>query len=68
MYPNKEQQELLGKYFGCTRFVYNYFLNERMEQYKATQKSDNYYEQAKKLTQLKKQEEFVWLKEINSQT
>ena len=39
-----------------------------MEQYKATQKSDNYYDQAKKLTLLKKQEEFVWLKEINSQT
>ena len=39
MYPNTEQQELLGKYFGCTRFVYNYFLNERMEQYKTTQKS-----------------------------
>ena len=68
MYPNTEQVELLGKYFGCTRFVYNYFLNERMEQYKATQKSDNYYDQAKKLTLLKKHEEFVWLNEINSQT
>ena len=68
MYPNTEQQELLGKYFGCTRFVYNYFLNERMEQYKTAQKSDNYYEQAKKLTQLKKQDDYGWLEEINSQT
>ena len=68
MYPNAEQQELLSKYFGCTRFVYNYFLNERKEQYKTTQKSDNYYEQAKKLTQLKKQNDYVWLKEVNSQT
>ena len=68
MYPNTEQQELLGKYFGCVRFVYNHFLNERKEQYRETQKSDNYYEQAKKLTQLKKQEEYSWLKEINSQT
>ena len=68
MYPNAEQKDLLSKYFGCTRFVYNYFLNERMKQYKATQKSDNYYDQAKKLTQLKKQDEFLWLKEINSQT
>lgn len=68
MYPNAEQKDLLSKYFGCSRFVYNYFLNERMEQYKATQKSDNYYDQAKKLTQLKKQEDFAWLREINSQT
>ena len=68
MYPNTEQQELLGKYFGCTRFVYNYFLNERMEQYKTTQKSDNFYAQSKKLTQLKKQDDYGWLKEINSQT
>lgn len=68
MYPNAEQQELLGKYFGCVRFVYNHFLNERKEQYKETQKSDNYYEQAKKLTLLKKQDEYSWLKEINSQT
>lgn len=68
MYPNAEQKDLLSKYFGCSRFVYNYFLNERIEQYKATQKSDNYYDQAKKLTQLKKQEDFAWLREINSQT
>lgn len=68
MYPNTEQQELLSKYFGCVRFVYNHFLNERKEQYSETQKSDNYYEQAKKMTLLKKQEEYSWLKEINSQT
>ena len=68
MYPNAEQQELLGKYLGCVRFVYNHFLNERKAQYKETQKSDNYYEQAKKLTLLKKQKEYSWLKEINSQT
>lgn len=68
LYPNKIQTELLSKHFGCTRFVYNYFLNQRKEQYKLTGKSDNYYAQAKTLTTLKKQEETAWLKEINSQT
>ena len=53
MYPNTEQQELLGKYFGCVRFVYNHFLNERKEQYQKDKKSDNYYAQAKTLTDLK---------------
>ncbi len=68
LYPNVEQTELLAKHFGCTRFVYNYFLNQRKEQYKLTGKSDNYYAQAKYLTELKNQEETSWLKDVNSQT
>ena len=68
LYPNKGQSELLARHFGCSRFVYNYFLNQRKEQYRLTGKSDNYYAQAKTLTALKKQEETAWLKEVNSQT
>ena len=68
IYPNDEQEILLSKHFGCSRFVYNYFLNERKEQYQKNKKSDNYYSQAKTLTDLKKQEEYNWLKEVNSQT
>lgn len=68
IYPNKEQEVLLNKHFGCSRFVYNYFLNERKEQYKKDKKSDNYHAQAKTLTDLKKQEDTIWLKEVNSQT
>ena len=68
LYPNSEQTELLVKHFGCSRFVYNYFLNQRKEQYRLTGKSDNYYAQAKALTALKKQESTAWLKEVNSQT
>ena len=68
LYPNNEQIKLLNKHFGCSRFVYNHFLNERKEQYQKDKKSDNYYKQAKTLTDLKKKEEFEWLKEVNSQT
>lgn len=68
MYPNKEQQQMLAKYFGSVRFVYNHFLAERKRQYEENGKSDNYYAQARTLTKLKKQEEYKWLKEINSQT
>lgn len=68
IYPNASQKELLAKHFGCTRFVYNYFLNQRQEQYKEEGESDNYYAQAKALTELKKKEETAWLKEVNSQT
>ena len=51
--PTDAQKVLLDKHFGGVWFVYNRFLNERKEQYQATKKSDNYYAQAKKLTQLK---------------
>ena len=68
LYPNKAQTELLAKHFGCARFVYNYFLNERIEQYRLTGKSDNFYAQEKALTELKKQEETAWLKEVNAQS
>jgi putative transposase len=68
IYPNKEQETLLSKHFGCSRFVYNYFLNQRKEQYQKDNKSDNYYKQAKYLTELKKQDEYSWLKEVNSQS
>lgn len=68
LYPNKVQIDLLEKHFGCTRFVYNYFLDQRIEQYRLTGKSDNYYAQAKTLTELKKQEATAWLREVNSQT
>ena len=66
--PNAEQRVLLSKHFGSVRFVYNHFLSERKRQYDETHKSDNYYEQAKKLTELKNDSEHIWLKEINSQT
>ena len=68
LYPTKAQTELLAKHFGCARFVYNYFLNQRQEQYRLTGKSDNYVAQAKALTTLKKQEETAWLKEVNAQS
>ena len=68
LYPSKEQADLLARHFGCARFVYNYFLNQRIEQYSLTGKIDNFYAQCKSLTALKRQEETAWLKEVNAQT
>ena len=68
LYPNKAQGDLLARHFGCVRFIYNYFLNQRDEQYKANGKSDNYCTQAKALTILKNQESASWLKDVNSQS
>ena len=61
MYPNKTQQVLIQKTFGCVRFVYNYYLAKRIEMYKNEKKSFTFYDCSKDLTNLKK--EFEWLRE-----
>lgn len=68
IYPTEEQKILLAKHFGSKRFVWNYFLNMRKEAYLANKTSLNFYDNSKSLTELKKQEEFKWLKEVNSQS
>lgn len=61
IYPNKKQKELIAKTFGCCRFVYNYYLNKRIEMYENDKTTFTYYMCSKDLTQLKK--EYEWLKE-----
>jgi putative transposase len=58
----------LSKHFGHCRFVFNKFLNERKEKYLNEKTSLNYYDNARTLTDLKKDDEFLWLKEVNSQS
>ena len=64
IYPNKEQQILIAKTFGCCRFVYNYYLDKRIQAYKENKTSLNYYDCANNLKDLKK--EFEWLKEVDA--
>ena len=61
IYPNKNQQELIQKTFGCTRFVYNYYLNKRKEMYEKDKTTFTYNMCSKDLTKLKKGLE--WLRE-----
>ena len=61
IYPNKQQKILLAKTFGCVRFVYNYYLDKRIELYKESEQSMNFYECSKDLTSLK--QELEWLQE-----
>jgi putative transposase len=66
--PTPEQMELFSKHFGACRFVFNKFLHERKEKYLNEKTSLNYYDNARTLTDIKKEEDFYWLKEINSQS
>ena len=66
LYPNKEQQVLINKTFGCVRFVYNKMLVERIEIY-AKYKDDKEQLKKQKLpTPAKYKKEFEWLKEVDS--
>ena len=64
IYPNKKQEILINKNIGCTRFVFNHYLSERIDSYKSEQKSLNYSDNANNLKLLKK--EYEWLKEVES--
>lgn len=64
LYPNTEQQTLIQKTFGCTRFVYNHFLAQRIAEYKATSKAPTRFQQDKRLTSMKK--EIPWLCEVDA--
>ena len=61
MYPNKKQQELINKTFGCCRFVYNKYLAKRIDVYKNDKETFTYKQCSSDLTNLKK--ELKWLKE-----
>lgn len=63
IYPNTQQIEQIEKTFGCCRFVYNYFLAKAIADYKETRKSNTYNQNSSHLTQLKKLDEYSWLKE-----
>mgnify|MGYP001412628913 CR=1 FL=1 len=65
-YPTEEQKRILARTFGCCRYVYNWGLRLR---------TDAYYKEGQRLycndlsaalTQLKKQENTIWLSEVSS--
>ena len=64
IYPTKEQQSLLEKTFGASRFVYNYFLKLKSYLYQEFKIQISYNHTSKILTGLKKQKS--WLKFFDS--
>ena len=66
IYPNKNQRILIEKTFGCCRFVYNHYLAKSIEDYERTGKSSSYNQNSKDYSELKKKEQFSWLKETDA--
>ena len=59
IYPNKGQVEYFAKCFGCTRFIYNKMLTDKIEHYKETG-------EILKNTPAQYKNDYVWLKEVDS--
>lgn len=67
IYPNKSQQNKLNQQFGASRFVYNYYLRQRIDYYAKNGSGLTYYKNAMDLVDLKNQPEYEWLKKSHSQ-
>ena len=52
IYPNRSQEALIKRTFGCCRFVFNRFLALRAKKYKETGETVNYVACSRELTQL----------------
>ncbi|WP_121615274.1 IS200/IS605 family element RNA-guided endonuclease TnpB [Virgibacillus halodenitrificans] len=64
IFPNHQQEILIAKTLGCSRFVFNHFLEEWNTTYEKTGTGLTYSLCSKALTVLKK--ESIWLKEVDS--
>lgn len=64
-YPTPEQEEILASTFGCCRYVYNWGLQLRSD---ATKNGlcIGFAETSRRLTELKKETDKAWLKEVSS--
>ena len=59
LYPNAEQQIFFAKSFGCSRFIWNRMLGDKIDHFKATKTTLNN-------TPAQYKKEFEWLKEVDS--
>lgn len=60
--PTLEQEILIKKSIGVSRFIYNWCLSKEINSEKFI--SDN--DLRKELTKLKKEEDYIWLNEVGS--
>ncbi|MBQ1404312.1 MAG: helix-turn-helix domain-containing protein, partial [Lachnospiraceae bacterium] len=59
LYPDRAQETLFHKTFGCCRFLYNHMLADKKEMYEKTGKMQ-------RLTPAGYKKEYPWLREVDS--
>lgn len=65
IYPNREQQNFINRTLGCARLVYNKGLAMRNDAFASGQKI-GYNQTSAMLTELKRTDDFAFLKEVDS--
>lgn len=65
-YPTEAQRVELAQTFGCTRFVYNWALKLKTDAYYEKQEKISYGQTSNALTQIKKDPQYPWLKQVSS--
>ena len=65
IYPNKEQQSLINQTLGCCRLIYNIGLDMRNKAFENGEKV-NYFKTSAMLTELKRNNEFSFLRDVDS--
>ncbi len=68
IYPNREQQVLIERHFGCSRFVFNWAFALQKRYYAMFGKSLSRTKIQSHLVKKKKKARFAWLSEVNSQS
>ena len=66
LYPNENQKQFFNQCIGNARFIYNHCLGLRKDLWKNEQKTISMKELSKHITDLKKYQEYEWLKKSDS--
>ena len=59
IYPTEKQKNEIENMFGCSRYVYNHYLEKRKNTYEILKETLNYTKCSKDLTELKKEHEWL---------
>lgn len=68
LYPNKEQEEMFAKHFGCVRWVYNYGLQRKIEEYQKDKSKLSWFKINAEIVKLKKKDDYSWLRDVSAQS
>lgn len=66
LYPNEEQKMLIAKHIGSCRFIYNYALAKKVKAFQTDKTNLSRFDIQADLPNMKKSDEYCWLKEVNS--
>lgn len=64
IYPNSVQKDFISKQLGCCRLIYNKLLDYKKTQYKEYKQNTSLSQLGKYLTNLKKQDEYLFLNDV----